>query len=314
MVSLDSLRLAIDKATVRSSIRGEDSTGFSIMNPEARYTYKTLTDSSTLVDKEEWSNVINHINRETTIAMGHVRFATHGDVKVRNAHPFNVGEVTGAHNGVIYNYNIVAKQMGKDSPEVDSQVLFQSLNRKEMSRAFEDINGDFAITWVKDSNKKIHLARESGRPMVISYWKKARVLLWASTESIMSEAMTRAGLRLPISKVNADYIFTYDTDKFNKKPSVEVVRFETLSQFSTYRDSYMTGLESWRSYDKRFGSPSPASKLLSSSTVDRTKMCNFCYEDVDYQEIYTDSCGRSICIACEYSPSYGDEGVCNGEK
>lgn len=299
---IDILKRVFTELTDESSIRGEDSTGFSIINPESRYTYKTLTDSSTLVNRTEWSNVIDYIDRRTTIAMGHVRYATHGKVNVNNAHPFDIGRVTGAHNGVIYNYNQVARAMGKDTPEVDSQVLFQSLNRKEMSRAFESINGDFAITWVKDSNKKIHLARESGRPMVVAYWKKARVLLWASTRDIMADAMIKAGIRLPIHNVNEDYIFTYDTEKFEKKPSVEMVKFETISQrdYNSYYGSYHGGM-------------SPATMRLYGNVNGKREMCDYCYEYLPHDEIEVDSNSKNVCLTCEYSPSYTiGEGQCYG--
>ena len=165
---LDILRRITTELTDESSIRGTDSTGFSIIDEDNRYTYKTLTDSSTLVDTPDWSNILSRINRDTTIFMGHVRLATTGSVKVENAHPFNIGNVTGVHNGIIHNYNQVSRTLGKEIPDVDSQVLFQALNRRQMDRAFEDIDGDFAITWVKDSNSTVHLARESGRPMVVA--------------------------------------------------------------------------------------------------------------------------------------------------
>ena len=289
---LEILKRLLTELTDESSIRGTDSTGFSIINPKARYTYKTLMDSSELVDSKDWSIILDKVDRKTTIAMGHVRLATTGDVKLENAHPFNIGDVTGVHNGIIHNYNYVASSMGKPSPDVDSQVLFQSLNRNEMSKAFEDINGDFAITWVKDSNKKVHLARESGRPMVVSYWKKARVLFWASTRDIMEEAMIRAGLRLPITNVPEDYIFTYDTDSFDGRTNHDTVGFETISQ-----DDYL-----YTSYYNWGGTKyytSPATKYLNSN-AGRTKKCDYCYEYVPQAEVWMDGYNRNVCFDCEY--------------
>jgi len=313
---LEILKRVFTELTDESSIRGTDSTGFSIINSDDRYTYKTLEDSSKLVDSNDWyTEILPRITRSTTIVIGHVRYATHGKVKVNNAHPFNIGNVTGAHNGVIYNYNKVAKEMGKNVPEVDSQVLFQSLNRNSMSKAFEDIDGDFAITWVKDSNRKIHLARESGRPMVVAYWKKARVLFWASTKDIMKEAMVNAGLVLPIKKVEEDYIFTYNTDEFDSKPSKEQVAFETISQYDYSRNYGYGGYSYYGS--SRFGqgnyigigNPSPATKQLPPTTCDsRQEMCSYCYEWIDAEEIWKDSDGRGVCFDCEY---YYDKDVDN---
>ena len=149
---LDILKRTFTYLTEESSRRGKDSTGFSIMNPQDRYTYKTLTDSETLTGKHEWFNVIDKIDEDTSIVLGHTRYATTGAKTVNNAHPFNIGEVVGIHNGIIYNYNQVAKNLGKAVPQVDSEVIFQSLNTTKKSKAFEHINGDFAVAWAKENN------------------------------------------------------------------------------------------------------------------------------------------------------------------
>ena len=308
---LEILKRVVTELTDESSIRGTDSTGFSIIDEDNRYTYKTLVDSSTLVTEPDWYKLLDKVNRDTTIFMGHVRLATTGSVKVENAHPFNIGDVTGAHNGIIHNYNQVSKTLGKTKPDVDSQVLFQSLNNREMDRAFEDIDGDFAITWVKDSNKKIHLARESGRPMVVAYWKRARVLLWASTKEIMEDAMIRAGLRLPIREVEEDYIFTYNTDEFNSRPSVDKVEFETISQYGYSYNRY-----AWKGNSQYFGTSttgmSPATKSMNSiTTCDKNvdALCYYCFEYFQSNEIY-DNFGKPICVQCEfveYNDSYKED-------
>jgi glucosamine 6-phosphate synthetase-like amidotransferase/phosphosugar isomerase protein len=302
---LETLKDVLTELADESSIRGTDSTGMSIIQPNSRQTYKTLLDSSTLVTTGDWDELLDSINVDTTIAIGHVRLATHGVIKTRNAHPFTVGDVVGAHNGIIHNYNKVAKSLGK-SVEVDSQVIFASLNRNKMKNAFEDIDGDFAITWIKDSNRKIHLARESGRPMYIAYWKKARILLWASTKEILDVSMTKAGLKLPTSKVVEDYIHTYDTDNFSSKPNVEKESFHTISQWNKITNYY--GGYGWSSRSTDYVTcdmnPSPASKSLMTSRQEL--MCNYCYEWVDNEEVITIA-NENICIDCEYSidfPTY----------
>ena len=302
---LETLKSVLTELADESSIRGTDSTGMSIIQPDSRQTYKTLLDSSTLVTTGDWDELLDSINIDTTIAIGHVRLATHGVIKTRNAHPFTVGDVVGAHNGIIHNYNKVAKSLGK-SVEVDSQVIFASLNRNKMKNAFEDIDGDFAITWIKESNRKIHLARESGRPMYVAYWKKARILLWASTKDILDVSMTKAGLRLPTSKVAEDYIHTYDTDNFSTKANPEKESFHTMSQWNkvnTYYGGYGWGGGS-TDYTTCDMNPSPASKSLMSSN--HREMCYYCYEFVNSDEIAVIG-NQNICIDCEYSidvPSY----------
>tara|TARA_R100001082_G_scaffold79992_1_gene47236 strand:- start:3611 stop:4612 length:1002 start_codon:yes stop_codon:yes gene_type:complete len=298
---LEILKRMLTNLADNSSVRGEDSTGFSIMDSNGRYTFKTLTDSSTLVGQNVWSrDILSKVNRRTTIVMGHVRLATQGAVEVNNAHPFNIGSVTGVHNGIIHNYNQVARNLGKSVPEVDSQVLFQSLNKLEMNKAFEDIDGDFAITWVKDSNRKLHMARESGRPIVMAYWKKARVLLWASTKDIMEDAMYRTGLRLPIKSVAEDYILTFNTDKFDTKTNHETTPFTTISQYS-YRNYHNNAWYN-RDYIGGFYNPSPATKgLLGSGSENESKeMCSYCYEWTSTDEVWTDGYNRNVCYDCEF--------------
>jgi len=331
---LELLKRTFKHLTEESSRRGTDSTGFSIMNPQDRYTYKTLTDSSTLTRTNEWSNVEDKIDRQTSIVLGHTRFATTGAKVVGNAHPFTIGEVVGIHNGIIYNYNQVAKSLGKTIPNVDSEVIFQSLNRLEKSKAFESINGDFAVAWAKENNTTLHLARESGRPMVISYWKKARVLFFASTKSIMKDAMKDAGLVLKIKNVTTDKIFSYNTNKFNNYAFHNVESFDTMSQY-TYNDygygSYTYGYGRYyntkSSCDNNYLNTayciicgdysyiddyciehapakdiqesvnmSPASKLLSEEII---SYCEMCYEETE-DLTYKNEFSKYICTECEY--------------
>tara|TARA_R100001082_G_scaffold29110_1_gene14647 strand:- start:844 stop:1980 length:1137 start_codon:yes stop_codon:yes gene_type:complete len=335
---LEILKRTFTYLTEESSRRGTDSTGFSIMNPVDRYTYKTLTDSVTLTRTNEWQNVIDKIDRKTSIVLGHTRFATTGAKVVNNAHPFTIGEVVGIHNGVIYNYNQVARSLGKTIPQVDSEVIFQSLNRLDKSKAFENINGDFAVAWAKENNTTLHLARESGRPMVVSYWKKAKVLFFASTRSIMEDAMIDAGLVLKIKNVSKDKIYSYNTNKFARCPIFDIEKFETISQTNnyisgsyygghygyynnygscdrdtqSYNDSYTknycqvcgdyTYVDNYCAEhmpDEDYSSMSPASKML---LEDNVNYCEVCYEETRDDELdYDDDINKWICIQCDFN-------------
>jgi glutamine phosphoribosylpyrophosphate amidotransferase len=71
---------------------------------------------------------------------GHVRWATHGQVVDRNAHPFAWNDIVYGHNGVISNYE-------KFGPhEVDSQCLGPLINAKKISLA----EGSCGVVWIQN--------------------------------------------------------------------------------------------------------------------------------------------------------------------
>ena len=66
---------------------------------------------------------------KTSKFIGHTRYSTHGARTLPNQHPFEYGQVIGAHNGVVHNYKEVGEEFKCSETEVDSQMIFKVLNK-----------------------------------------------------------------------------------------------------------------------------------------------------------------------------------------
>ncbi|MFH1294518.1 MAG: glutamine--fructose-6-phosphate transaminase (isomerizing) [Candidatus Aenigmatarchaeota archaeon] len=122
--------------------------------------------------------------KETDMAMGHTRWATHGAVTQPNAHPHTdcSGSVVIVHNGVIENYQELRKELKegghKLNSETDTEVIAHMIEEycKKMSfvdatkKAIKRLEGSYAILAMKDT-ESVMIAARKGSPMVLGVGK-----------------------------------------------------------------------------------------------------------------------------------------------
>ncbi len=166
---------------IANDTRGGDSWGFWNRNNLT----KGLGDISGVAVKTVRSDLI----------MAHTRKATTGATTVPNAHPFDIGNIIGAHNGCISNHTELNTKYDRKF-EVDSMHLFGHI---DAGLPFSDIFGYGAIEFIrKDSPGKVYLCKlQAGDLSVCGIGKDNndyQGVVWSSNGAHLTQALTVAGI------------------------------------------------------------------------------------------------------------------------
>ncbi len=113
-----------------------------------------------------------------TLGIGHTRWATHGGVTVKNAHPHNVGDVYLVHNGIIENFRELKEEL-KDvefKSDTDSEVLAALINSKydqktslkdAVAAALKEVRGTYGIVVFSPREPESLVVARLGSPLII---------------------------------------------------------------------------------------------------------------------------------------------------
>ena len=117
----------------------------------------------------------------------HTRHATTGAKTADNAHPFRIGDIVGAHNGMVYNHAEL-NQIHARNLSVDSMHIFQHLAD---GLPLQELEGYGAIEFFKGG--QWYVGACNGGDLEVAKLKEGRGLVWASTRDAIQAAVFQAG-------------------------------------------------------------------------------------------------------------------------
>lgn len=172
----------IYKGLARLEYRGYDSAGIAALKKEGNsFTTKVIKAPGKLKElKQYWGD----IDFPSTYAIGHTRWATHGEANQVNAHPHRAESITLVHNGIIENHHEIREQLLQQGVKLQSETdseLFGHLVLAERKKglglleavrlAFLKIHGASAFVVMDEKLPGTMVVARNGSPLVVGLGK-----------------------------------------------------------------------------------------------------------------------------------------------
>lgn len=122
----------------------------------------------------------------SSCGIGHTRWATHGGVYKKNAHPHQCGKVTIVHNGIVENYRELTEDyelQGQLKSETDTEVVAALLNHyykgdseKAIQQVVRKLKGTFALVMMFEDKPGVIYAIRNVSPIVAATCEEGNLL------------------------------------------------------------------------------------------------------------------------------------------
>jgi len=222
--------------------RGYDSAGIA-------YTYNKKL--KTIKEKGKIVNLKNNINFDikSNLAIGHTRWATHGEPNKTNSHPHSSGKFTIVHNGIIENYIELKEELinngykFKSTTDTEIAVAYMDYVYKKENDILKTLNkvtkifrGSYAFGIICEDDLNTLYALRKTSPLIIAKGKNENFIA-SDVPAILK--YTNKYILLDdseIAKITSDNIKIYN----NK---LKLINKDTLEFEGTYESSMKCGYE-----------------------------------------------------------------------
>jgi len=194
---------------VLDQVRGFDSTGVVMVPYVANDSPVIVKDIGAAQNLWEYSTdqLFDHrgvVKVPVRALIGHNRAATTGQVTIDNAHPFQFGNVYGAHNGSLTYWSNLE---GANDFDVDSKAIFKNIEVKGIDSTWDNLYGAAALTWWDNDSGHLNMIRNSERPLWLCYNKDKTALFWASEPWMITASASRSRVNLDQNKEKLPNLF-----------------------------------------------------------------------------------------------------------
>lgn len=174
-----------------TSIRGAHSTGIAGIDQRKDNSeisvVKSVGSPYNLYSYEATNQFFTRMLNNFTTVLGHGRFATKGAINAINAHPFEEGHITLAHNGVISNFWGLKDFTKHKNIEVDSHLIAKLIEEEGAINVLPKVEGAYVFMWYDRNDSTFNIARNKERPLFVveqedketlTFASEAQTLLW----------------------------------------------------------------------------------------------------------------------------------------
>jgi hypothetical protein len=209
------------------TLRGEHGTGVMAVGVDQKpHTLKKAVLPGELFDMGRYDKTVTW---EAQVLMGHNRWATKGKVNHANCHPFEHGDVIGAHNGTLVNQSLLPDS--KDFA-VDSDNLIYAIDKDGVENTIARTDGAFALSLYNHVTHTLMLCRNSERSLYFCWDKEMEVVFWASEEWMLYVAADRNKITLSDKTVDLHpySLYTFDLPNLKSK-AIDPPRVRKLEEY-----------------------------------------------------------------------------------
>jgi len=172
-------------------IRGPHSTGVAMLDEDNNVSVlKKALLPDDLFTVKSFDKIVGNVKKVGLL--GHNRYATQGAINGANAHPFEHGNIVGAHNGTLRDQTLL---MDHAQYEVDSDNLFHHIRNKGIEDCWGLLDGAAALTYYDKEDGSLNIIRNKERTLYYTYSHGKGTMYYASERWMLEVALSRNSVK-----------------------------------------------------------------------------------------------------------------------